>query len=63
MPYRFQALSQGHDRACFRCGTQGLDLHLQTLARTDAERRLAAPFAMVEASDPASIGSYLNTSG
>lgn len=62
MPYRFEALSRGHDRASFRCGTPVLDLYLQTLARKDAERRLAAPFVMVEAATPTGIVGYYTLS-
>jgi hypothetical protein len=62
MAYRFEALTQRHDRAGFRCGSPPLDLYLQQLARKDAERRVAAAFVMVEEAAPAVIVGYYTLS-
>ena len=38
----------GHDRASFSCGIPELDRYLHHQARQDAERKVAAPFVMVD---------------
>ena len=46
--YRVEALEKRHDRGGFSCGTQALDRYLHHQARQDADKRVAAPFALVE---------------
>jgi GNAT superfamily N-acetyltransferase len=47
-PYRIVLLGKGHDRSRFACGSEPLDRYLQRQARQDAEKRVAAPFVLVE---------------
>ncbi len=47
-PYRIAALGKTHDRATFNCGSAALDRYLHQQARQDTEKRVAAPFVLVE---------------
>jgi hypothetical protein len=62
MAYRFEPLTRQHDRAAFSCGSQPLDVYLQQFARKDADRRVAAPFVMVDEAVPATIVGYYTLS-
>lgn len=62
MAYRFEPLTRQHDRAAFSCGVPPLDVYLQQFARKDADRRVAAPFVMVDEAAPATIVGYYTLS-
>jgi len=47
-PYRIEPLGKGHDRKSFACGSEPLDRYLKQQASQDAEKRVAAPFVLVE---------------
>ncbi|MGZ5778376.1 MAG: GNAT family N-acetyltransferase [Croceibacterium sp.] len=47
-PYRVVPLGKAHDRSGFRCGSAPLDRYLRQQARQDADKRIAAPFVLVE---------------
>ena len=49
VPFRFEALSDNHDRAAFRCGDEALDRYFQTQATQDIRRRIANCLVVVEA--------------
>ncbi|SCC92863.1 conserved hypothetical protein [Thiomonas sp. X19] len=44
--YRIEALGKNHDRAAIDCGSAALDRYLHQQARQDADKNVAAPFAM-----------------
>jgi ribosomal protein S18 acetylase RimI-like enzyme len=46
--FRFEALSEGHDRTDFRCGDEALDRYFQTQVTQDIRRRIANCFVVVE---------------
>jgi ribosomal protein S18 acetylase RimI-like enzyme len=46
--FRFEALSDGHDRAAFLCGDDALDGYFRTQATQDIRRRIANCFVVVE---------------
>ncbi len=46
--FRVAPLAKNHDRSAFACGSAPLDRYLQQQARQDAEKRVAAPFVLVE---------------
>jgi hypothetical protein len=46
--YRVEALDRRHDRDRFTCGAQALDRYLHRQARQDADKRVAAPFVLVQ---------------
>ena len=48
VPFRFEALSDNHDRAAFRCGDEALDRYFQTQATQDIRRRIANCLVVVE---------------
>lgn len=56
-PYRFEPLSEKHDRASFHCGVPELDGYFQHRIGQDAKRKVAAPFVMLDADDEV-IGYY-----
>ena len=45
-PYRIAVLGKNHDRTTFDCGSPALDRYLHHQARQDAEKSVAAPFAL-----------------
>ena len=57
-PYRVAPLGKGHDRNSFCCGSAPLDRYLQQQARQDAEKRVAAPFVLVEPPADKVLGYY-----
>jgi GNAT superfamily N-acetyltransferase len=57
-PYRIAPLGKSHDRSGFSCGSEPLDRYLQQQARQDAEKRVAAPFVLVEPPANRVIGYY-----
>jgi ribosomal protein S18 acetylase RimI-like enzyme len=48
VPLRFEALSDTHDRAGFRCGDDVLDRYFQTQVTQDIRRRITNCFVVVE---------------
>ena len=57
-PYRVAALGKGHDRSSFACGSEPLDRYLQQQARQDADKRVAAPFVLLEPPASTVLGYY-----
>ena len=57
-PYRIVALGKGHDRGSFACGSAPLDRYLQQQARQDADKRVAAPFVLIEPPSNQVLGYY-----
>jgi len=57
-PWRIVPLGKAHDRARFDCGSESLDRYLQMQARQDAEKRVAAPFVLVEPPSNRVLGYY-----
>ena len=57
-PYRVSPLAKSHDRSAFACGSEALDRYLQQQARQDAEKRVAAPFVLVEPPANTVLGYY-----
>jgi ribosomal protein S18 acetylase RimI-like enzyme len=48
VPFRFEALSDSHDRAAFCCGDDVLDRYFQTQVTQDMRRRITNCFVVVE---------------
>lgn len=57
-PYRIAPLGKGHGRSTFACGSEPLDRYLQQQARQDAEKRVAAPFVLIEPPASTVLGYY-----
>lgn len=57
-PYRVTPLGKTQDRELFSCGSEALDRYLQHQARQDAEKRVAAPFALTEPPAVRVLGYY-----
>ena len=57
-PYRIEPLGKGHDRKSFGCGSEPLDRYLKQQASQDAEKRVAAPFVLVEPPSRRVLGYY-----
>lgn len=57
-PYRIVALAKDHDRNSFACGSEALDRYLHQQARQDADKRVAAPFVLVEPPSNQVLGYY-----
>lgn len=57
-PYRIAPLDKRHDRGSFSCGSEPLDRYLQQRARRDADKRVAAPFFLVEPPARKVLGYY-----
>jgi GNAT superfamily N-acetyltransferase len=57
-PCRIVPLGKGHDRSSFACGSEPLDRYLQQQARQDAEKRVAAPFVLIEPPSSRVLGYY-----
>jgi len=57
-PYRVEALGKSHERSAFSCGSGALDRYLQQQARQDADKRVAAPFVLVEPPSTRVLGYY-----
>ena len=53
-----EPLGRQHDRAAFHCGADGLDRYLKQQARQDADKRVAAPFVAVRATEARVLGYY-----
>jgi ribosomal protein S18 acetylase RimI-like enzyme len=47
-PFRFEPLSERHDRTAFQCGEEALDKYFKTQATQDIRRRVANCFVAVE---------------
>ena len=63
-PYRILPLGSHHDRTGFSCGREKLDAYLQKQARSEAKRRIAAPFVLTAGDESKVIGYYtLSTTG
>ncbi len=56
--HRIEPLHKDHDRQNFSCGSAALDRYLQQQARQDAEKRVAAPFVLVEPPSLTVLGYY-----
>jgi predicted GNAT family N-acyltransferase len=56
--WRVEALSRRHARDGFSCGSEPLDRYLRQQARQDADKRVAAPFVLVEPPDAEVLGYY-----
>jgi predicted GNAT family N-acyltransferase len=57
-PYLIVSLGKGHDRASFACASAPLDRYLQQQARQDADKRVAAPFVLIEPPSNRVLGYY-----
>jgi len=57
-PYRIEPLRKSHDRSVFACGNEPLDRYLKQQARQDAEKRVAAPFVLIEPPANRFLGYY-----
>lgn len=57
-PYRIVPLAKSHDRDSFACGSEPLDRYLKLQARQDAQKRVAAPFVLVEPPSSRVLGYY-----
>jgi GNAT superfamily N-acetyltransferase len=57
-PWRIVPLAKDHDRGGFDCGSDALDRYLKLQARQDAEKRVAAPFVLVELPSSRVLGYY-----
>ncbi len=57
-PWRIVPLGRTHDRSAFACGSEPLDRYLALQARQDAEKRVAAPFVLVEPPSARVLGYY-----
>lgn len=57
-PYRIVPLDGRHDRGSFTCGSEPLDRYLQLQARQDAEKRVAAPFVLIDPPSNHVLGFY-----
>ena len=58
LPYQVEALDKRHERGGFSCGSGALDRYLQQQARQDADKRVAAPFVLVEPPSTRVLGYY-----
>ena len=58
LPYQVEALGKRHERGGFSCGSGALDRYLQQQARQDADKRVAAPFVLVEPPSTRVLGYY-----
>jgi GNAT superfamily N-acetyltransferase len=56
--YHIEPLDKNHDRASFSCGSAALDRYLRQQARQDAEKRVAAPFVVIEPPELRVLGYY-----
>lgn len=57
-PWRIVPLGKAHDRDGFACGSEPLDRYLKLQARQDAQKRVAAPFVLVEPPSSRVLGFY-----
>jgi len=57
-PYRIEPIGKGHDRKSFACGSEPLDRYLKQQASQDADKRVTAPFVLVEPSSKRVLGYY-----
>lgn len=55
---RVEPLGKTHDRSSFACGSEPLDRYLRQQARQDADKRVAAPFVLVEPPSRQVLGYY-----
>ena len=56
--YGVEALEKLHDRGGFTCGSEALDRYLHQQARQDADKRVAAPFVLVQPPSSRVLGYY-----
>jgi predicted GNAT family N-acyltransferase len=56
--WRVLPLQKDHDRQIIRCGSPALDRYLQSQARQDSEKRVAAIFVLVQLPDSQVLGYY-----
>lgn len=57
-PEHIRPLEKAHDRKSFDCGNDELNRYLREQARQDAEKRVAAPFALTQPGSPKVLGFY-----
>lgn len=57
-PEHVQPLHKSHDRESFDCGVESLNRYLKQQARLDLEKRVAAPFVLVEPQNTVVRGYY-----
>jgi GNAT superfamily N-acetyltransferase len=57
-PFRFETLSEAHDRTAFRSGEDALDRYFHTQVTQDARRHVANCFVLVEGSTGAVAAYY-----
>jgi len=57
-PWRIVSLGKAHDRDSFACGSEPLDRYLQRQASQDAQKRVAAPFVLLEPPSNRVLGYY-----
>jgi predicted GNAT family N-acyltransferase len=57
-PWRIVPLGKAHDRDSFACGSEPLDRYLQRQAGQDAQKRVAAPFVLLEPPSNRVLGYY-----
>ena len=57
-PEHVRPLEKTHDRKSFDCGNDGLNRYLREQARQDAEKRVAAPFALTQPGSQSVLGFY-----
>jgi len=57
-----ESLAKHHNRKAFSCGIDSLDRYLKETASQDVRRRIAAPFVLVNKTDPHTILGYYTLS-
>lgn len=57
-PEHVVPLEKTHDRKSFDCGNEALNRYLREQARQDAEKRVAAPFVLIQPDSSAVLGFY-----
>lgn len=60
-PFRFEPLSEAHDRNAFHCGEEALDRYFQTQVTQDIRRRITNCFLAIEA-ETGQIAAYYTLS-
>ena len=57
-PEHIHPLAKAHDRKSCDCGNDDLNRYLREQARQDAEKRVAAPFVLMQPGSPKVLGFY-----
>lgn len=57
-PEHIRPLNKEQERKSFNCGHDGLNRYLHEQARQDAEKRVAAPFVLIQPNNPKVLGFY-----